>query len=79
MNYEKECSRTLDAEFEKKERISDYLKQIKNQIKSRINEIKTDIQRKESVIEERVCSLFLNRHLTLSANCIHYGKILNLF
>lgn len=58
MNYEKECSRTLDAEFGKKKRISDDLKQIKNQIKNRINDIKTDIQRKESVIEERVCNFF---------------------
>lgn len=63
MNYEKECSRTLDAEFEKKKRISDDLKQIKNQIKNRINDIKTDIQRKESVIEERVCNFFLNRRI----------------
>lgn len=58
MNYEKECSRTLDTEFGKKKRISDDLKQIKNQIKNRINDIKTDIQRKESVIEERVCNFF---------------------
>lgn len=58
MNYEKECSQTLDAEFAKKKRISDDLKQIKNQIKNQINEIKIDIQRKESVIEERVRSIF---------------------